>query len=118
MTPIEWHAVYIILIDSIGYVPLREELFDSKIGYIENKQKAIIAEKLDINQINRLFRAFLQKELDTSSPNYQISDAKALIGIATEFYPDPAKEIELKHQGTYLKRKEKIEMRITELKAE
>lgn len=115
LTETEWQAVYILLLDFIGFVPLLEELSGSGKRYIDNKEKAVIASKLDVHQINRLFRTFLQNKLDTSSPNYQISEAKVLIDIATECYPDTVKEIELKHQNTYLKRKEGIEKRIDEL---
>jgi hypothetical protein len=84
-------------------------------GYFDNKQKDEIASNLTINQINRLFRAFLQNKLNTSIPNYNISEANSLIQIASECFLDEVKEIELKHQGVYLKRKEGIEKKIKEL---
>lgn len=112
LTPLEWKAMYIILLDNIGYVPLRDEINPNAISL---KQKDEIVSKLNINQINRLFRAYLQNKLSTSTPNYQISEANSLIQIATECYPDEVKEIELKHQGVYLKRKENIEKKINEL---
>jgi ParB family chromosome partitioning protein len=111
----EWQAVYVLLLENIGYVPLREEINPNG-SYIDNKQKIEIASKLDINQINRLFRAFLQNRLETGSPVYHLSEAKSLISIASEKYPERVKEIELKHQGVYLKRKEKIDQKIAELK--
>ncbi|MBS4056544.1 MAG: ParB/RepB/Spo0J family partition protein [Bacteroidales bacterium] len=110
----EWQAVYVVLLESIGHVPLREEI-NPEGSYIDNKQKTEIASKLDINQINRLFRAFLQNRLETGSPLYQVSEAKSLISIASEKYPELVKEIDLKHQGVYLKRKESIEKKIQEL---
>lgn len=115
LTLTEWHAVYIALIDYLGYVPLREEINPKSKGYIDNKDKAEIASSLDANQINRLFRAFLQKKFDTSNPLYLISEANALISIAAESFPEELKEIELKHQGVYLNRKEKINSKIQEL---
>lgn len=116
LTPLEWKAIYIILLDNIGYVPLREDINPTSNGFIKNERKAEIVSKLDINQINRLFRAFLQNKLSTSTPNYQIIEANSLIQIAAECYPDEVKEIELKHQGVYLKRKESIGNKIDELK--
>jgi len=110
----EWQAVYVVLLESIGIVPLREEISPDKI-HIENKVKIEIASKLDSKQVNRLFRAFLQNRLNTSTPLYLQSEAKSLISIASEKHPDKVKEIELRHQGTYLKRKESIEKKIQEL---
>lgn len=115
LTPLEWRAVYITLMDSIGFVPLRDELNPNGNGYIDSKQKGKIATNLEINQINRLFRAFLQSKLDTSTPNYYISESQSLVEIAKECFPEQVKEIELKHQGVYLKRKESIEKKIKEL---
>lgn len=115
LTPLEWRAVYIVLLDSIGLVPLKDELTPKGIGYIDSKQKGKIVANLDINQINRLFRAFLQNKLDTSTPNYYISESQSLVEIAKECFPEQVKEIELKHQGVYLKRKESIEKKIKEL---
>ncbi len=115
LTPLEWKAVYIVLLDSIGLVPLKDELSSKGIGYIDSKQKGKIVANLDINQINRLFRAFLQNKLDTSTPNYYISESQSLVEIAKECFPEQVKEIELKHQGVYLKRKESIEKKIKEL---
>jgi len=115
LTPLEWRAVYIVLLDSIGLVPLKDKLTPKGIGYIDSKQKGKIVANLDINQINRLFRAFLQNKLDTSAPTYYISESQSLIEIAKECFPEQVKEIELKHQGVYLKRKEGIEKKIKEL---
>jgi len=115
LTPLEWRAVYIVLLDSIGLVPLKDELTPKGIGYIDSKRKGKIVANLDINQINRLFRAFLQNKLDTSTPNYYISESQSLVEIAKECFPEEVKEIELKHQGVYLKRKEGIEKKIKEL---
>jgi len=112
----EWQAVYVILLESIGFVPLREEINPDG-QYIENKRKIKIASKLESRQVNQLFRAFLQNRLNTSTPLYLLSEAKSLISIASEKYPEKVKEIELKQQGLYLKRKEIIEKKIQELKS-
>ncbi|MDP2235009.1 MAG: ParB/RepB/Spo0J family partition protein [Bacteroidales bacterium] len=114
LTLTEWQAVYIVLLDYIRYVPLRDEIYPKGQQYLLNKEKPSIVSNLDANQINRLFRAFLQNKLDTQI--YNISEANSLIQIATEYYPDEVKEIDLKHQGVYLNRKEKIESKIKELK--
>lgn len=119
LTPIEWQAVYIILLDNIGYgSPLKQELNPKGNGYFDNKDLALIASKLSINQINRLFRAFIINKLGTSSPNYNKSEANAFLQIMSDYFPDLMKEIELKHNGVYLKRKESIENKISELKTQ
>lgn len=119
LTPIEWQAVYIILLDNIGYgSPLKQELNPKGNGSFDNKDLALIASKLSINQINRLFRAFIINKLGTSSPNYNKSEANAFLQIMSEYFPDLMKEIELKHNGVYLKRKESIENKIAELKTQ
>lgn len=118
LTQLEWQAVYTVLLSNIGYCDLRTELNPNANGYFDNKVKAAIVAKLNIKQINRLFRAFIKKMLDNSTPNDLISDANALIQVAGEFYPQYFTEIELKHQGVYLKRKEAIEKKINELKSQ
>lgn len=116
LTYAEWQALYIVLLDRIGYgSPLKEELTNGK-TYFENKDLAEVASKLNLHQANRLFRAYLQNKLGTSAPNYNKSEANALLKIASEYWSDQLKEIELKHQGVYLKRKENIEKKINELK--
>lgn len=117
LTPTEWQAVYVVLLNNIAYGSgLKEEINPNRNGMFQNKDLAIIASKLSINQINRLFREFLVNKLATTSPNYQKSEANAFIHIMSEYFPDLMKEIELKHQGVYLKRKESIGNKIDELK--
>lgn len=119
LTPTEWQAVYIILLTNIGYdSPLKKEISPKNNGYFDNKDLALFASKLSINQINRLFRAFIINKLGTSSPNYNKSEANAFLQIMSEYFPDLMKEIELKHNGVYLKRKESIENKIAELKTQ
>lgn len=117
LTLIEWEALYVVMLDNMGYgSTLRDELIPEGRSYLRNDDLIDIAVKLDIKQINRLFRAFLINKLTTSTPNYSSSHAKSLIKIAEQIWPDQAKEIELKHNGIYLKRKENIENKIAELK--
>lgn len=85
--------------------------------YIENKLKFPAALKLTTDQKTRVMRCWLNKQLQTGTPLFQISEAKALIEIAREKFPDQLTQSELELDGKYLKRKEKIDQRIAELEA-
>ena len=97
---------------------INKEIFnDSTSYYVENRLKLPAAIRLTDDQKAKVMRSWLKKHLDNSSPNFQISESKALIEIAREKYPDQLTQVELELQGKYLKRKEKIDQLITDLKS-
>lgn len=63
----------------------------------------------------KITRAFIKNTLTSADVTHASDLQKLLQTISTEFYPEKTKEIELLHEGTYLKRQEKIEQQIKAL---
>lgn len=113
----EWTAIMVIMLASISD-ELQDEIYgDRERRYVENKLKLPAAIKLTPDQKTKILRHWIFKWLNTSNPQYQISEAKALIDIARERYPEQLTQVELELQGKYLKRKEKIDKLIEDIKA-
>ena len=114
----EMTALFVVMMGGWIEDELEDEIYGKNHGrWIENKLKLPAALKLTADQKTRIMRQWLYQNLNTGSPLYQISEAKALIEIAREKYPDEVKQTELELDGKYLKRKEKIDQRIAELEA-
>lgn len=113
----EMTALYVIMLSRVTD-ELEVEIYgDQKNLYIKNEQKLPAALKLSPEQGLKIIRNWLRRELDSANPIYLISEAKALIEIARERYPEQLTQVELELQGKYLKRKEKIDKLIEDLKA-
>lgn len=113
----EMTALYVIMLSRVTD-ELEVEIYgDQKNWYIKNEEKLPAALKLSPEQGLKIIRNWLRRELDSANPIYLISEAKALIEIARERYPEQLTQVELELQGKYLKRKEKIDKLIEDLKA-
>jgi len=80
-----------------------ERDFDKNISYLENC-KAIIGAPLEA----KIIRAFIKNHVTS----YASSVREQLTALSKEAYNDDSLKIELKHEETYLKRKEKIDEQI------
>lgn len=107
ITRLELAAMYAAMIYRCDYMLQREieKEFDKEKSYLENCESL-----LEADASIKVIRAFIK--------NYITSNAglkDQLKAIANEAFPDDAKRIELKHEDTYLKRKENIDKQIKEL---
>jgi ParB family chromosome partitioning protein len=117
LTEKEWIASYVIMMKRAS-MDLNEEIFDKDSrSYVKNELRFPAAYRLTDSQKNKVFRSWMINELETSSPNYLISESKSLIEIAREKFPDQLTQVELELQGRFLKRKEKTEKLIADLNA-
>jgi len=116
LTPTEETALYTLMLGRLDG-DTENEIFGKVKGrnWIENKLKYPAAIKLTTGQKAKVARNFLKKELDNGTPVQMESEAKALISIAREFYPEDTAKVEIEQQGIYLRRKEGIEKKIAEL---
>jgi ParB family chromosome partitioning protein len=114
----EMTALFVVMMGRIER-ELEEEIYGKEKDrhWVANKLKFPAALKLTADQKTRIMRQWLYKNLNNGEPLFQISEAKALIEIAREKYPDQITQSELELDGKYLKRKEKIDQRIAELEA-
>ncbi len=108
ITRLELAAMYAAMIYRCDYTLQREieKEFDKEKSYLEN-----CAEFIDSDASIKVIRAFIKNYITVA--NTGLKDQ--LSAIANEAFPDDAKRIELKHEETYLKRKESIEKQIKEI---
>lgn len=112
----EMTALYLVMLALID-TDLSNEIYGGDHGrWVENELKLPAALRLTAEQKIRVMRHWLYHNLNTGSPLFQISEAKALIEITRERYPEQLTQVELELQGKYLKRKEKIDKLIEDLK--
>lgn len=117
LTDNEMTALYLVMLALID-TDLSNEIYGGDHGrWVENELKLPAALRLTAEQKIRVMRHWLYHNLNTGSPLFQISEAKALIEITRERYPEQLTQVELELQGKYLKRKEKIDQLIEDLKA-
>ncbi|KAF0200604.1 MAG: chromosome partitioning protein ParB [Bacteroidetes bacterium] len=108
----------LVIMISYASTDLNIDLFGEKNRYnLDNKRKLNQATHLTEDQKARVIRSWLKRNLDTSTPNDLISEAKALIEIAREKYPEELTKADLDLQDKYLKRKGKIDNLIEEIKS-
>lgn len=111
----EWAAFFTILLSCICNEDLETSIFGETCRYIPNKKLLPAAVRVTDDQKVRLIRNFINKELITSTPIDLESDAKALIAITRERYPEALETVETTQQAIYLKRKQAIDARIAEI---
>lgn len=117
LTENEMTALYLVMLALID-TDLSNEIYGDDHGrWVKNELKLPAALRLTAEQKIRVMRHWLYHNLNTGSPLFQISEAKALIEITRERYPEQLTQVELELQGKYLKRKEKIDKLIEDLKA-
>ncbi len=118
LTNQEWQALFVIMMVAVEYHDpgLRKLLFGTTDRL--NRKYFEVAASLSQEHMNRLMRSFIRKNIDVSNASYALSEAKSLIQIAKDFYPEKMAEIEGKHTAVYEKRKTSIERKIAELKPE
>lgn len=109
-------ASFVVMLGFLSSDLSKEIFSDGTSYYVENSLKLPAALRLTDDQKAKVMRSWLKRHLDNSAPNYQISESKALIEIARERYPEQLTQVELELQGKYLKRKEKIDKLIEDLK--
>jgi len=100
-----WFAVSSSLAKSMG----------EKESSFHQKQNIDFMRNLMPSQRNQVMRSFLLNKLDTSTPGYLPEEAKALLQITAERFPDEAKTIVKQQEEVYQKRKKSIDSRIYEL---
>lgn len=122
LTNQEWQALFVIMMVAVEYhyPGLRKLLFGTtdRLNLNKNGKYFEVAASLSQEHMNRLMRSFIRKNIDVSNASYALSEAKSLIQIAKDFYPEKMAEIEGKHTAVYEKRKTSIERKIAELKPE
>lgn len=112
LTEIEKAAMYAIIFKHCSYEFKREieKDFDSSLDPLSNIEKLI-----NTPVMNQIIRAFICTSITDNGASYDKSIQSALRSVAQSAYYDDALRIELKHEETYLKRKENIDKQIKEL---
>lgn len=112
LTETEIAAMYAMILKRCPYNFKRdtENSFDGKIEPIENIKLLI-----GTPQINQIVRAFIYENMTDGGVTCEKGTQSILRAITKEVYPEDAIKIELKHEDTYLKRKENIDKQIKEL---
>lgn len=111
ITDTEKTAMFALMLRSSAFNIKREiEInFNATKSYFEN------CKLLDEKTKNQIIRSFIQNRIVSSDSAYSKEIQSILSVISTEAFPDDAKRIELKHEDTYLKRKENIDKQIKDL---
>ena len=112
ITETEKVAMYAMILKKSPYQFKRdiENKFDYKIEPIEN-----IRALMETPQLNQIIRAFIYENMVDGGVTFEKGTQSVLKAITNEVFPDDAKRIELKHEDTYLKRKENIDKQIKDL---
>ncbi len=109
-------ALRLIMFEHVHFSDIYKEFLPENRQFIDSDKKINILNSLTSEQSIRLVRTFIQKQLATGYPNSDVANALLTKSIASLFDADKVKEIELKHQGVYLKRKSSIDAKLKELK--
>lgn len=112
ITDLERVAMYAVILGNCDYSTKRdiENAFDKEKTYLENI-KELIGKPIQM----QLIRSFIKYKICGGDVTYNKSVQSILQAISKEAYPEEAIKIELKHEDTYLKRKESIDQKIKEL---
>ena len=112
ITDLERVAMYAIILGYCDYSTKKEiEInFNAEITYLENV-KALIGKPIQM----QIIRSFIKNKATSGEAVYNKEIQSILSAISKEAYSDEATKIELKHEETYLKRKEKIDEQIKSL---
>lgn len=111
ITDLERVTMYAVMIRCSGYSYIREleKEFDKELDFLEN------CKALTSTQHMQIIRSFITNNITS----YDMTTSKYLKSVLTsickESYPDETTRIELKHEDTYLKRKERIDEQIKTL---
>jgi len=108
ITDLERIVMYAVMIRCSGYSYISEidKEFDKELDLLEN------CKALTSNQHMQIIRHFISNNITSYDMTYSKELKSILISICKESYPDETTRIELKHEDTYLKRKERIDEQI------
>lgn len=114
LSEIEEVAMYAMLIRHISYRSKRdlEQKFDPNTEPFES-----IRALIGTSTMNSIIRDFIKENVTSGDVSYAKGTQSVLKTICKEAFPEDSTRIQLKHEETYLKRKERIDQQIKELSA-
>ena len=109
LTKIEIAAMYGLALRDSSLTTEIQDTFDKSLSYIDN------CKNLNTPIQNRIVRSFIRKQSIEGEVTYSENIQSIILSVSKESYPDKTTRIELKHEDTYLKRKERIDEQIKSL---
>jgi ParB family chromosome partitioning protein len=109
LTKIEVAAMYGFMLRDSSIPSGIQDTFNKELSYIEN------CKNLNTPTQNRIVRSFIRKQSIAGEVTYSENIQSIILSVSKESYPDETTRIELKHEDTYLKRKERIDEQIKSL---
>lgn len=113
LTENEWAAMMQVMYFAVGSKLAKELGLPERTYDLKTSMSAFM--KFTQEKRNQVMRSFILNKLETSAPGYMIQEAKALLQITAERFPDEAATIVKQQEEVYQKRKKSIDQRIYEL---